>query len=89
MFALMLGSAAIAVPAAEAKSSSAAMASDPQIRVQIGRGNRRWRNRVVRTSTTYRIVGYGRNRFRETIRVTRYPNGRVVTQVIRRERIRG
>jgi hypothetical protein len=89
---LALGtSMAIIAPAAEAKTASATSVESPQIRVQIGRNTRyRDRNRWGRTrvTTTTRIVGYGRNRYRQTIRVTRYPNGRVVRQVISRERVR-
>jgi len=86
---LIVGSLAFAVPAAEAKIGTAsANAADPQIRVQIGpQRNRRWRNNRVYVTTTTRIVGFGRNRFREVIRVTHYPNGRVSTQVISRTRI--
>ena len=34
-----------------------------------------------------RTVGFGRNRYRETIRTTYYPNGRMTTQVISRPRV--
>ena len=87
--ALLAGSIAIAAPAAEAKSINAASAADPQIRVQIGgrQNDRRFRNRRVVVRTITRTVGYGRNRFRETIRVTRLPNGRVTQQVISRHRV--
>jgi hypothetical protein len=39
-------------------------------------------------TTTTRIVRYGRQRYRETIRVTHYPSGRTRTRVISRQRIR-
>jgi hypothetical protein len=92
--ALMAGSIAVAAPAAEAKTSSgAASFGDPQIRVQIGdrrndrRYQRHFRNRRIVVSTYTRVIGRGRNRFRETVRITRLPNGRTTQQVIRRERI--
>lgn len=87
---LLVGSMSFAIPAAEAKTAPTSVnASDPQIRVQIGpQRNRRWRNnRRVYVTTTTRIVGWGRNRFREVVRVTHYPNGRVTSQVISRTRI--
>jgi len=83
--------AIIAPAAAEAKTTTAASVESAQIRVQIGR-NARYRDRYrfgrTRITTTTRIVGFGRNRYRETIRVIRYPNGRVVRQVISRQRVR-
>lgn len=87
---LMLAGSILVLPGTEAKAASASAAGDPQIRVQIGqnRRNRRWRNtRVRRTVTTTRIRRIGRNRFRETIRVTYLPNGRTRTQIIRRQRL--
>lgn len=83
---LMLGSIALVAPSVQASTTSAATSADPQIRVQIGGNNRRV-NRRVRTRTYTRTVGYGRNRFRETVRVTYLPNGRTRTQVISRTRI--
>jgi hypothetical protein len=93
LFAWMLAMLAFAVPSAEAKTAGAPAVSDPQIRIQIGRNrHRNWnrwnRFRRMRVTTTTRIVGFGRNRYRETIRTTYYPNGRTITEVIRRERVR-
>ena len=68
---------------AEAKTSGAAEAADPQIRVRIGNNRRRYR----RSYTTTRITRIGRYRYRETIRVTYLPNGRTRTRVISRVRI--
>jgi hypothetical protein len=91
---LMIGTVAVFVPAVEAKSSNTAVITEaqqlwegPQRR---GRQNdRRWNNnRRTRTYTTTRVVRRGRALYRETIRVTRYSNGRTRTQVIRRVRIR-
>lgn len=85
----MLGSFVFIVPAAEAKTAPTAVtAADPQIRVRIGPQRNRRRNfRRTYVTTTTRIVGYGRNRFREVVRVTHFANGRVSTQVISRTRI--
>jgi hypothetical protein len=84
---LMLGTMAFVVPSVEAKGSATVAAADPQIRVQIGNNrNRRW-NRRARTVITTRITRVGRYRYRETIRTTYLPNGRVRTQVISRVRI--
>jgi hypothetical protein len=83
--AALLGSIAIAVPAAEVKTNSATSMDAPQIRLQIGRNRRNFRRTRVVTST--RIVGSGRNRYRETIQTTYHPNGRVVVRVLSRERI--
>ncbi len=81
--AALFGSMAIIAPATFAAPAASSTAIDaPQIRVQIGRNNRR-----VRTRTYTRIVGFGRNRYRETVRVRYLPNGRTVTTVIRRQRI--
>jgi hypothetical protein len=88
LIALILGTLAFVVPSVEAKTAGAPAAAAPQIRIQIGRNRNRNRYGRVWVTTTTRIVGFGRNRYRETIRVTHYPNGRTVTQVIRRERVR-
>lgn len=88
--ALLAGSIAIAAPAAQAKTAGgSAYFTDPQIRVQVGdrRDYRRFRNRRVVVRTYTRVTGYGRNRFRETVRVVRLPNGRITQQVIRRQRV--
>ena len=83
----LLGAIAIIAPAAaEAKTTSNAVES-PQIRVQIGNTRHNRYRRGARTTTTTRIVGYGRNRYRETIRVTYLPNGRTITRVISRQRV--
>lgn len=85
---LILGSIAVVVPEAKAAPATLAAEADPQIRVQVGpQRNRRVINRRVRTRTYTRIVNIGRNRYRETVRVTTQPNGRTRTQVISRVRI--
>ena len=81
---LLLVSAVIFVPSAEAKSANAV---EPQIRVQIGRNrNRNW-NRRVRVSNVVRTVRRGRVLYRETYRVTRFANGRTQTRLISRVRV--
>ncbi len=91
---LLLLSAVAFVPSAEAKSSNANnstvnYAAEPQIRVQIGpnrqRNNQRYNRRRVVTQT--RNVRVGRQRYRETYRVTYLPNGRTRTRLISRVRI--
>jgi 3-dehydroquinate dehydratase len=84
--ATLLSSLAIMAPAAEAKTTALAVEA-PQIRVQIGNNRNRNRFRRVRVVTSTRIVGFGRNRYREVIRTTYLPNGRTRTQVISRQRI--
>lgn len=87
--ALIFGSAVFALPAVEANATApAANAAKPRINVQIGR-NRRWNSRRARTVTRTRITRVGFRTYRETIRTTHLPNGRVRTQVITRVRVRG
>ena len=77
---------AVIVPSVEAKTTSATtlIAGSPQVSIRVGR-QRRYRPRrvVIRT----RITRVGRYRYRETIRTTYLPNGRVRTRVIRRVRL--
>ena len=85
---LMLGTMVFVVPSVEAKTASTAITA-PQVRIQIGRRNRhnrRW-NRHRRVVTTTRVRWIGRTRYRETIRRTYWPNGRVTMQVINRVRV--
>lgn len=83
----LLGSLIIFAPSQEAKAASAANVAEPQVRIQIGRNNRQWRNR--RTTVQTRIVRRGFATYRETYRVTYMPNGRTRTQLISRVRIGG
>lgn len=50
--------------------------------------DRRWNNGRTRSYITTRIVRRWFRTYRETVRVTQLPNGRVHTQVISRVRIR-
>ena len=83
---LIFGSLALFVPETNAATTAAPNVAEPQVRVQIGQRSRRgvWRPQRARTYT--RIVTIGRNRYRETVRVS-YFYGRQRTQVIRRVRI--
>jgi len=83
---LLVGAGMFALPSVEANAATAAVEA-PQIRVQIGGNNRRRNVRRVVTST--RVTGFGRNRYRETIRTTYLPNGRTRVQVISRTRVGG
>ena len=87
--ALILGTAVFVVPssAEAATTSTTAAVADPQIRVQIGGNRNRWRRARTVISTRYTRVG--RYRYRETIRTTYMPNGRVRRQVISRVRVGG
>jgi hypothetical protein len=92
---LLALSAVVFVPSVEAKTNAnaasalAANSAEPQIRVQIGRGNRRVNRRVNRRAVrTYtRNVRRGRAIYRETYRVVYRPNGTTRTQLISRVRV--
>jgi len=90
VFALMFGTLAVVVPSVEAKTAAEPSATSNAAQDWRYRNrNRRINNRRVRrTVTTTRTRWVGRQRFRETVRITYLPNGRTRTQVIRRVRIR-
>lgn len=81
----LLGSLIIFAPSQEANAASATKVAEPQIRIQIGRNQRRARRTIVQT----RIVRRGFATYRETYRVTYLPNGRTRTQLISRVRVGG
>ena len=86
---LMLAGMVFVVPQSEAAAATApSVTADTQVRLRIGPQRNRWRNRRARTVTTTRIVRRGFRTYRETIRTTYLPNGRRITQVIRRVRVR-
>jgi hypothetical protein len=89
--AIILGTSIVAVPSTEARSvTNSVTASDPQVRIQIGRNrryNRRYYRRGARSVVTTRIVRIGAYRYRETIRVMYLPNGMTRTTVISRVRL--
>jgi len=97
---LTLASFAFVVPSTETGTTSAAALGTPQIRVQIGRSRRRWRNRdwrryenrgerigYGRVYTTTRLVQRGYRTYRETYRIMTLPNGRTQTTLISRVRV--
>lgn len=91
---LMFGTAMVFAPVSEIKAASAnAVTTAEQFwegqprRGRDRRYDRRYRGRPYSYVTT-RIVRRWFRTYRETIRVTHLPNGRVHTQVIRRVRIR-
>lgn len=79
------------VPSAEAKSSSGSTAATTTVAVEpqiiIRTPNRRYQRRA-RVVTQTRNVRRGRALYRETYQTTYRPNGRVVTRLISRVRIR-
>lgn len=91
---LLLLTAVVFVPSAQAKSATAsnltANNAETQISVQVGqrRGRQVRRNQRVRVVNRTRIVRVGRQRYRETIQIRYLPNGRTQTRVISRVRIR-
>ena len=83
--ALLLGTSVIFVPSIEAKTNNTLALNNsatPQINIRIGKQRRK---RVV---TRTRVVRNGRFTYRETVRTTYWPNGRVTTQVVNRVRTR-
>ncbi|MGI9035167.1 MAG: hypothetical protein ACR2GD_03900 [Pyrinomonadaceae bacterium] len=69
----------------------AANALEPQVRIRIGRHGRIRRIypiRRVRVVTRTRFVHRGFRTYRETIQTRYLPNGRVITRVISRVRVR-
>jgi len=72
----------------EAQASTVTNAT-PQVQIRLGSQQNRWRryNRRVRTVRTTRIVRRGYRTYRETYLVRYFPNGRVTTTLIDRDRI--
>ena len=84
---LMLGTIAVFVPSAEAKTSATSAAPDTQVQIRVNQPGRRWGNRRTRTVVRTRISYVGGYRYRVTYRTTYFANGRTSTQVIRRVRL--
>jgi parvulin-like peptidyl-prolyl isomerase len=87
---MLLASIAFTAFSTEAKTTAANNVAAPQVRIQLGqnrRNNRRY-NRAVRVVTQTRNVRVGRQVYRETYQTRYMPNGRVVTRLISRVRIR-
>ena len=77
--------------------ANAVTKANPQIQIQIGRRNRRYRNDYYRRAygervgmwdtTETRLVRYGWRTYRETYQVRHFPDGRTQTILISRERV--
>jgi hypothetical protein len=95
---LTLASFAFVVPLTQTETTSAATLGKPQLRIQIGRQRRRYRdwrrdeNRGERVGygqvyTETRLVQRGFRTYRETYQVRYLPNGQTMTTLISRERV--
>ncbi|HMT06983.1 MAG TPA: hypothetical protein PKA82_03185 [Pyrinomonadaceae bacterium] len=83
----IIASTSLIIPAAAEAKTSSSNSVDPQIRVRVGQPGRRVGQRRARVVTQTRIVTIGRFRYREVVRVTYHPNGRVTRYVVSRQRI--
>lgn len=83
---LLLASIGFASFSAEAKTKEATSLSKSSAAAEYSVQPRRWRR--PRVTTRVRIVRRGWATYRETYRITWYPNGRTVTRLISRVRIR-
>lgn len=84
---ILLATVAVMAPSVEAKSPGA-ISLQERI-AYLGPPVQRYQRRGRRVVTRTRITRVGRYRYRETIRVTYFPNGRTRTQVISRVRLVG
>jgi hypothetical protein len=82
---LLLGSAAVFVPAAEAKTNGSNIIS-PAIELNASVVPQRWRRARVVTRT--RVVRRGFRTYREVWQYRYRPNGTVVTRLLSRTRVR-
>ena len=82
---LLLGSAVAFIPAAEAK---AATVNSVNSAIESNTVAQWQRNRRARVVTRTRIVRVGFRRYREVVQTRYFANGRVVTRVLSRTRIR-
>jgi hypothetical protein len=74
--------------ASETTEAKAATNITPQVQIQLGSQQNRWRrHNRVRTVRQTRIVRHGWRTYRETYLVRYYPNGYTNTTLISRERI--
>src|SRR5205823_15064778 len=81
------------------KTNTAVQAMPPQFRIQIGRRNRRWRDRDYenrgervgygygQTTVQTRLVQRGWHTYHETYQITYYANGQTQTTLISRVRV--
>jgi hypothetical protein len=85
---VLLGATVLFVPSAEAKTGSEAANINSATELNASFAPQRWRNRRARVVTRTRIVRVGYRTYREVIQTRYFPNGRVVTRVLSRTRIR-
>ena len=85
--AMIAGSIGFSSISAEARTSEAKVLTANTVQTMQTTRIRR-NGRIVRTVTRTRNVRVGRQRYRETYRITYLPNGRTRTQIISRIRIR-
>ena len=83
---LTLASLGFVASSTEAKAATAGTIA-PQVRIQLGGRDRRY-NRRVRVTTQTRLVRVGRQVYRETYEIRYLPNGRTMTRLISRIRVR-
>ncbi len=91
--ALTLGSIGFSASSADAKTTelSVSTAASANAVAPQWRNQRRWgrrNNRRAMVSTQTRLVRYGRAIYRETYQVRYLPNGRTITRLISRVRVR-
>lgn len=91
LLALALAAVSFIASPAEAKTNASSALSSANAAAPQGRHRGQWQrrnNRRVRVSTYSRIVRYRRAVYRETYQVRYLPNGRTMTRLISRVRIR-
>jgi hypothetical protein len=92
---LMLASIGFMGSWTEIQANAVVHATNPQIRIEVGRPRRRYRDeryreyreRDFRVVTQTRLVNYGWHTYRETYQTRYMPNGRTETTVISRIRL--
>ena len=94
---LSLASIGLVASSAEAKTAKTAIASATTITANApepqwgNRGQGRWsrrNNRRAHVTTQTRLVRYGRQVYRETYQIRYLPNGRTISRLISRVRVR-
>lgn len=85
---LALASIGFVAPSAQAATAGASVAPANAAAAPQWGQNRRWRNRPVRVATRTRFVRVGRQVYRETYQTRYLPNGRTVTRLVSRVRVR-
>ena len=85
---LLLGAAAVFVPAGEAKAAEKPTAISIEANAFAPQTQRRWNRRGVRIVTRTRFVTIGGRRYRQVVQYRYRPNGSVTTRVLTTTRIR-